>query len=149
MSYGTFISVDVRDLAAGVIAACEKGRRGECYIMSNEVVTMHDMFRLMNEAGGFSRRYCVLSKELARAGVRILSLVSRFTGKEPLLSDFNIDMLNRNNEFDCTKAVKELGFHCRPFRESIRDTMMWLREEGFLPVKAGRSPLSALGCMQR
>ncbi len=34
---GTFNSVDVRDLAEGVIAACEKGRRGECYIMSNEV----------------------------------------------------------------------------------------------------------------
>ena len=37
---GTFNSVDVRDLAAGVIAACDKGRRGECYILSNMVVTM-------------------------------------------------------------------------------------------------------------
>jgi dihydroflavonol-4-reductase len=129
---GTFNSVDVRDLAEGVIAACEKGRRGECYIMSNEVVTMHDMFDLMNEAAGLSFKSFVLSKGLARIGVRVLALVSKFTGKEPLLSEFNIYMLNRNNEFDCSKAERELGFCCRPFSESIRDTVTWLRKDGFV-----------------
>ena len=49
-----------------------------------------------------------------------------------MLSDFNIYMLNRNNEFDCSKAERELGFCCRPFSETIRDTVNWLREEGFL-----------------
>ena len=129
---GTFNSVDVRDLAEGVLAACEKGRRGECYLMSNEVVTMHDMFRLINQAAGLSRKYHVLSKGLAHVGVRILAFASRFTKKEPLLSDFNIYMLNRNNDFDCSKAKRELGFKCRPFSESIRDTVAWLREEGFV-----------------
>jgi dihydroflavonol-4-reductase len=129
---GTFNSVDVRDLAAGVITACEKGRRGECYIMSNEVVTMRDMFRLMNESVGLSHRYYVLSREFAHVGVWFLGLASKFTGKDPLLSEFNIYMLNRNNEYDCSKAERELGFHCRPFSESIRDTVAWLREEEFL-----------------
>ena len=129
---GTFNSVDVRDLAEGVIAACERGRRGECYIMSNEVVTMRDMFRLMNESVGLSHRYYVLSREFAHVGVWFLGLASKFTGKDPLLSEFNIYMLNRNNEYDCSKAERELGFHCRPFSESIRDTVAWLREEEFL-----------------
>lgn len=133
---GTFNSVDVRDLADGAIAACEKGRGGECYIMSNDVVTMHDMFRLINEAAGLSGRSYVLSKELAHVGVKILTLVSRFTGKEPLLSEFNIYMLNRNNDFDCSKAKRELGFHCRPFSESIRDTVAWLTAEGYADIPA-------------
>jgi dihydroflavonol-4-reductase len=133
---GTFNSVDVRDLAEGVIAACEKGRRGECYIMSNDVVTMHDMFQLINDAAGLSGRSYVLSKELARVGVKLLALVSRLTGKEPLLSAFNITMLNRNNDFDCSKAERELGFHCRPFSESIRDTVAWLRQEGYVAMPA-------------
>ena len=133
---GTFNSVDVRDLADGVIAACEKGRRGECYIMSNDVVTMHDMFRLINEGAGLSGRYYVLSKKLAHVSVKLLKLVSKLTGKEPLLSEFNIYMLNRNNDFDCSKAERELGFHCRPFSESIRDTVEWLREEGYVDTPA-------------
>ena len=44
-----------------LLSACENGRRGECYIMSNEVVTMHDMFRLISEAAGLSGRSYVLS----------------------------------------------------------------------------------------
>ena len=115
----------------------QKGGRGECYIMSNEVVTMHDMFRLMNEAAGLSRRFHVLSKRLAHIGVKVLALAAWFTGEEPLLSEFNIYMLNRNNEFDCSKAQRELGFHCRPFSESVRDTVAWLREEGFLDTVGG------------
>ena len=137
---GTFNSVDVRDLAEGVIAACEKGRRGECYIMSSEVVTMHDMFSQINEAAGLSRKFFVLNENLSHAGVKILALVSKITGKEPLLSEFNIYMLNRNNEFDCSKAQKDLGFHCRPFSESIRDTVIWLQKEGFLDAHSAFPP---------
>ena len=129
---GTFNSVDVRDLAEGVIAACKKGRRGECYIMSNEVVTMHDLFDLINQSAGLSGKSYVLSKELAHVGVKVLAQVSKLTKEDPLLSEFNIYMLNRNNEFDCSKAEKDLGFHCRPFAESIKDTVAWLREEGFV-----------------
>ena len=144
---GTFNSVDVRDLADGVISACEKGRRGECYIMSNDVVTMHDLFRLINEGAGLSGRYYVLSKKLAHVSVKLLKLASMFTGKEPLLSEFNIYMLNRNNDFDCSKAERELGFHCRPFSESIKDTVEWLREEGYVDTPA---PAKVIGthCLQ-
>ena len=133
---GTFNSVDVRDLADGVITACEKGRRGECYIMSSEVVTMQDMFQQINEAASLSGKSYVLSKELAHIGVKVLSMLSKFTGQDPLLSEFNIYMLNRNNEFDCSKAARELGFHCRPFSESIRDTVEWLRQEGYVDIPA-------------
>ena len=87
---GTFNSVDVRDLAAGVIAACDRGRRGECYIMSNEVVTMEDMFEHINKAAGLSVKSYVLSREIAHAAVVFLGIASKFTGKDPLLSEFNI-----------------------------------------------------------
>ena len=129
---GTFSIADVRDLADGVIAACDKGRRGESYILTGETVTMHDMFREIGQAAGLSVKSYVLSREFAQMAVKGLAAASRVTGKDPLLSEFNIYMLSRNNEYDCSKAERELGFHCRPFSESIRDTVTWLREEEFL-----------------
>lgn len=75
--------------------------------------------------------------------VKILALISKFTGKEPLLSQFNIDMMNRNNEVDCSKAERELGYHCRPFSESIRGTVDWMREEGFLDASVSWRLLSS------
>ena len=37
---GSFNLVDVRDLAAGTIAAADRGRKGECYILSNDEVSL-------------------------------------------------------------------------------------------------------------
>ncbi len=80
------------------------------------------MNKNIKESGTAARSY-ILSKELARIAVRVLAAAGSLTGKEPLLSDFNIYMLNRNNDFDSSKAEQELGFRCRPFSESIRDTV--------------------------
>ena len=126
---GTFNSVDVRDLAAGVIACCDKGRRGECYIMSNELVTMKDLYDLINDAAGLDIHASILSKGIAGMAVKLLRFQSKFTGKEPLLTEFGLYNMTRNNDFDCSKAEAELDFHCRPFSETIRDEVLWLREE--------------------
>ncbi|MDO4262070.1 MAG: NAD-dependent epimerase/dehydratase family protein [Eubacteriales bacterium] len=133
---GTFNSVDVRDLAAGVIACCEKGRRGECYIMSNEMATMEEMFDLINQAAGLDYHPPVLSATTAHLVARLLSLGERFTGKAPTLTDFAVYNLTRNNDFDCSKARRELGFTCRPFAETIRDEVQWLQNEGKLNAAA-------------
>jgi len=127
---GTFNSVDVRDLADGVIACCDKGRRGECYIMSNSLVSMRDMFNIINDAAGLNYNPKVLSVPLAKIAAKIMAVVSKLTGKPALLTDFAIYNLDRNNNFDCTKASTELGFKCRPFEESIADEVQWLKEEG-------------------
>ncbi|MCR4924300.1 MAG: DUF4342 domain-containing protein, partial [Lachnospiraceae bacterium] len=126
---GTFNSVDVRDLANGVIACCEKGRRGECYIMGNELVTMKELYELINQAADLDIHANILSKGVAGVAVKVLKFQSKFTKKEPLLTDFGLYNLTRNNDFDCTKAETELGFKCRPFSETIKDEVEWLKEE--------------------
>ena len=126
---GTFNSVDVRDLADGVISCCENGRRGECYIMSNELVTMRDIYDLINEAADLDIHASILSKGVANVAVKILKLQSAFTGKEPLLTEFGMYNLSRNNDYDCSKAEADLGFRCRPFAETIKDEVIWLQEE--------------------
>lgn len=127
---GTFNSVDVRDLADGVIECCDKGRRGECYIMSNSIVSMEDMFNIINNAAGLNYNPKVLSVPIAKLLVKIMAVGSKFTGKPSQLTDFAIYNLDRNNNFDCSKASTELGFKCRPFEESIGDEVRWLKEEG-------------------
>lgn len=47
-TYGSFNRCDVRDLAAGTIAAVDKGRVGECYILANKTVTLKDMCEMLH-----------------------------------------------------------------------------------------------------
>jgi dihydroflavonol-4-reductase len=125
---GTFNSVDVRDLAAGVISCCEKGGRGECYIMGNELATMQELIDYIGKGANLDIHAKILSKGVARMAVKLLKVQSKITGKEPLLTDFGLYNLTRNNDFDCTKAQQELGFSCRPFEETIRDEVVWLQK---------------------
>lgn len=127
---GYFNSVDVRDLADGVIACCDKGRRGECYIMANCLVSMKEMFEILNRALGINRKITILSVPVARLIAKIMVIGSKITGKPPKLTDFAIYNLTRNNNFDYSKAEKELGYKCRPFEDTIFDEVRWLKEEG-------------------
>lgn len=127
---GSFNCADVRDLAAGVISCCGKGRKGQGYIMGNKTVTMQDLFDAVAEASGCKRVTTILPAGLAKVLAAISETVSKITKKPTLLTTFTIYNLVRNNNFSSEKAAEELGYHFRPFSETIRDEVLWLREEG-------------------
>lgn len=127
---GFFNAVDVRDLARGCIAGCEKGRKGESYIMANQLVSMREMFDLLSELSGCKNVKTILPIGIARFMAKFGDLKEKITGKPGRLTSFAVYNMGRNNNFDYQKATEELGFHVRPFRETIRDELCWLQAEG-------------------
>lgn len=127
---GSFNAVDVRDLASGVIACCERGRKGEGYIMGNACVSMREMFRLIGEINGTKEARVILPIPVANALAAVSGLVGKVTGKPPRLTTFAVYNLARNNDFRFEKAERELGYRVRPFRETMADTIAWLKAEG-------------------
>lgn len=127
---GSFNLADVRDLADGLIAASEKGRKGECYILGNEVVTFRDFARvLVNQAKCKKIRF-FLPIKLAYFMADILERKAKKTGAKPLMTKFSVWNLARNNVFDYSKARKELGYNPRRFEETISEEIAWLRATG-------------------
>ena len=126
---GSFNSVDVRDLAAGTIAAVDKGRIGEGYILGNDVVWMKDMFNHISNASGIKMVNTILPMWLTRIIVKTCVLAGKITKKDPLITELMLYNLVRNNEFDSSKAKRELGYQTRPFSETIYDEVEWLKAE--------------------
>ena len=54
---GSFNLCDVRDLAHGCVAAADKGRIGECYILGNKEVTLKEMCKMLHAASGCKMPY--------------------------------------------------------------------------------------------
>ena len=52
------------------------------------------------------------------------------------MTTFSIYNLARNNDFDATKARQELGFHTRPYKETLRDQIDWLKQIGLLHISS-------------
>ena len=129
---GSFNLCDVRDLAAGTIAAVDKGRIGECYILANEPVTLKEMCDMLHEECNSKKIKFFLPLDLADKIAQGLEKQAAKTGKKPLMTTFSVYNLARNNVFDYSKAQKELGYTTRPYQETIHDEVQWFMEEGLI-----------------
>lgn len=133
---GSFNLCDVRDLADGVIAAVEKGRKGECYILANKEVSFHDFADMIADEAGVKHMKIFIPGKLAYLIAGISEKKAAKTGKQPLMTTFAVWNLMRNNTYDSSKAERELGYHARPYQETIHDEVAWLLEQGL--VHAGQ-----------
>lgn len=127
---GGFNVVDVRDLAAGVISAGDKGRNGESYILANSSITMYELFNEVAKQAGKPKIRVTLSEKMLHALVKPAAIFFKLTKQTNLLTEFSIYNLVRNNEYSSYKARTELGFTTRPVPETIKDTLDWMKKEG-------------------
>lgn len=129
---GSFNLCDVRDLAAGCIAAVDKGRIGEAYILANEPVTLKDMCEMLHEECNCQKIKFYLPLDLADKIAHTLEKKAEKKGEKPMMTTFSVYNLARNNEFDYSKAKEELGYTTRSYKETIHDEVEWLKEEGLI-----------------
>ena len=129
---GSFNLCDVRDLAAGTIAAVDKGRIGECYILANKTVTLKDMCNMLHAECNAKQIKFYLPLDLADKIAAGLEKQAEKTGKMPMMTTFSVYNLARNNEFDYSKAESELGYTTRSYQETIHDEVQWMIAEGLI-----------------
>lgn len=127
---GTFNLCDVRDLAQGLIAAADKGKSGECYILGNDEVTFKDFAKLVADESGCSGVKFFLPIKMANCLARIMEKKAAKKGEKPIMTTFSVYNLARNNDFDSSKAKRELGYSTRSYRETIHDEIKWLKATG-------------------
>ena len=128
---GSFNLCDVRDLAHGCVSAADKGRIGECYILGNKEVTLKEMCQMLHKASGCKKPYLYVPIGMAYKLAQWMEKKAEKTGEKPMMTKFAVYNLARNNQFDSSKAERELGYHTRPYEETLRDEAKWLMEEGF------------------
>ncbi len=130
---GGYDFVDVRDVAEGVLSCCEKGARGECYILSNRYTSVPELLEILHETTGIKRVTNFLPLWFINAVAPLAEVYYRILRQPPLFTKYSIYTLNSNANFSREKAKRELGYEPRfTMRETIADTVAWLREQGRL-----------------
>lgn len=137
---GSFNLCDVRDLAHGCVAACDRGRIGECYILGNEEVTLKEVCQMLHDASGCKMPLFYVPIRMAYMLAAQMEKKAAKTGEKPLMTNFAVYNLARNNSFDYSKAKRELGYSTRPYAETLADEARWLVKEGHIK---GAAPLPA------
>lgn len=130
---GGYDFVDVRDVAVGVLACAERGKAGECYILSGHYTTIQDMFSLTaSQLGRKAPKFCV-SATLASCAAPVFEKIAQLRGERPFFTPYSIAVLRSNGHFSNAKAVGALGFHARPLRETLQSMILWFQGQALIP----------------
>lgn len=123
--------IDVKDVAEGCYLAAAKGRSGERYILANEKCTS------INETTRIAQQLfpelkikmpATLPKPVLFAVAWLMETVSKLSGKAPLLTTKDIAMFSGlQQDFDISKARKDLGFNPKDSNLAVKEAMYYLR----------------------
>ena len=119
---GGYDFVDVRDVADGILLAAEKGKSGECYILSNEFITVKDLLGTLAEITGRKPPKMMVSHFAAKMSLPFFGIAGKVKNHRPLFTLYSLYTLRSNANFSHEKATNELGYHPRTIRESLKDT---------------------------
>jgi dihydroflavonol-4-reductase len=120
--------VDARDAAAAFIAALEKGRHQEKYLLGAANMTFPQFFGRLERLSGVSAPMLKVPKQLAMAGSSIINSIYKNWGKTSPVVPNEVEQAEYFWYFDSSKAEDELGFSPRDPQETLQDTITYLRE---------------------
>jgi dihydroflavonol-4-reductase len=130
---GGFDWVDVRDVVSGSLAALERGRSGESYLLTGRWAAIGELAALAEKLTGVRPPRFTSPMWLARVGAPLLEGWARLRRAEPLYTAESLLALRANRNYLRDKAARELGHQPRPLEDSVRDVYRWFAENGRIP----------------
>ena len=133
---GGVSAIDVADVCAGHIAAAERGRTGERYILTAENLTYAQLFALLAEVVGRPCPRLILPRWVFRLAAPMVGFARDRLGVRLPVSSEQVRFAAETFWFDASKARCELGLTPRPVREAIQRTYDWYVAHGYLVPRA-------------
>jgi len=123
--------VDVRDVAAGHLAACERGRVGERYILGAENMTLRQIFEALAPAAGRNPPGMRIPYFVAYAAGVVSTSWAGISGQEPRAPLEGVKMARKKMWVRHEKATKELGYAPGPASAALARAVEWFKKNGY------------------
>jgi dihydroflavonol-4-reductase len=120
--------VSVDDVVDGMIAAWERGRIGECYILGGENVFTKDLFGWIAEAAEQPPPQRVVPSWLLKG----VSWINDTFGIDSEVNQEAVESLLLYHWCDSNKAMKELNYRPRPSKQAVFESVRWMQDHGLL-----------------
>ncbi|MGN6582781.1 MAG: hopanoid-associated sugar epimerase [Rhizobiaceae bacterium] len=124
--------VHVDDVAEGHLAAMERGRIGERYILGGQDRMLRDILAAIAKLTGRSPPRFRIPRSLVFPVAVLAEAAARRTGRTPFVTRDGLRMSRNYMFFSSAKAERELGYRARPYERGIEDAISWFRKAGYL-----------------
>ena len=125
--------VDVRECALGHVAALEKGKPGERYILGGENLTLKQILDKLGKITGLPSPSLKLPYVFAfAAGAVDEAICGRILHREPRATVDTVRMGKKKMFASSGKAERELGWKIVPVEKALRRAVEWFRGNGYV-----------------
>ena len=139
---GGYDFVDVRDVAEGIVSCAKLGKAGGSYILSGHYATIREVLELVKQEGAVKWAVRCLPICIAKLIAPVYERSSLRKKKPLYFTPYSVDVLASNGRFSHRAATAALGYEPRPLRETLRDTVLWLRSAE-VPAEGRKLPEKA------
>ena len=125
--------IDVRDCAAGILLAGERGRIGERYILGCRNTSMREMLQMLATITGLPAPKVKMPYALAWLAVGAENMImDRVLNRAPAHPFEGVKMARHKMFFDASKAVKELHLPQSPVEDALQRAVEWFRANSYV-----------------
>ena len=133
--------IDVRDVAAGMVAAAERGRTGVRYLLGAENWSIYRVFEYVAKLAGAAGPRWRVPYPVALTAAYVSEFVANAVTKEiPAATVTGVKLTRRRMHFDVSRSLAELKIVPRPVANAMADAVAWFREVGWLNDYRSSSP---------
>ena len=111
------------DVVAAHLAALDRGRPGQEYVLGGDNRSLNDLFRLLAELSGVRRRVRHLPFVAGKMVGGIELAKARLFGRSPQLTPGVVEVFKHDWVYSSAKAAAELGYHVTPLEDGLRTTL--------------------------
>ncbi len=124
--------VAVEDVVAGHIAAAERGRPGERYILGGENLPVRQVIDAVVELSGVPRPLFTLPRWIIGPAALAVAAAQRVLANRLPFDADQVRMSGHTVYVRSDKAIRELGLPQTPFRLAVERAYRWFRQNGYL-----------------
>lgn len=121
---GQFDFVDVRDVVEGLIAAGDRGRTGDNYLLSGSRLSIRELGMLVERYSGVPVPPLSIPLRLVTPLAPLVMQIEQRT-KKPIFTPDALHALKYSPVVSHYRAATDLGYRSRPIHETVRDTVAW------------------------
>jgi dihydroflavonol-4-reductase len=116
--------VDVRDVAAGLLLAMERGQTGQRYILGGENITLKKLLAIIGVISGRKAVRIPIPAGMAHTTAATLEFIADYvTHRPPAGTIEGVRIASRSRALSIEKARRDLGYAPRPIAAALEDAI--------------------------
>ena len=124
--------VDVRAVAEGHLAAAERGRPGERYILGDRNMTLHELLQALARIAGRPAPRLRVPYAVAYGVALVDTALARWTDRTPSAPLDGVRMARHKMFVRSEKARRQLGFCPGPIEDALERAVRWFYDQGYV-----------------